>query len=114
MTQGVDPWELPAERWLNLIYYFATRNMDRKAREEFDGELAAMKSRWIAARALQSSVPSVRETDIPAQRERKLPPRPAWFGSDDDATRSNLAAMQTLGGPAMQRARDQPKPAVDS
>lgn len=29
-------------------------------------------------------------------RKRKLPPRPAWFGSDENATHANLLVAQAL------------------
>jgi len=108
---GVDPLELPSDRWLNLIYYFATRNLDKKGRDEFNGHLEKAKGEWIRRRTQRQlnqatsddssgsnieRVDSTGSTRGTAQRGRRLPPRPSWYGSGDAATMSTLAAGKTL------------------
>lgn len=108
---GVDPLELPSDRWLNLIYYFATRNLDKKGRDEFNGHLEKAKGEWIRRRTQRqlnqatsddSSGSNIERVDSTgsdnqaAQRGRRLPPRPSWYGSRDGATMSTLAAGKTL------------------
>lgn len=105
MEHGIDAWEVPADRWMNLVYYFATKNMSRDERAKFDAQIADANARWItievedtvrqrveARRAELESAP----TDRPRGRERRLPPKPAWYGAKDQATRSTLAAKNTL------------------
>jgi hypothetical protein len=99
MEHGIDPWEIPADRWCNLVYYFATRNMDQKAREKFDGQMRQATSRWITL-SVENTVKEARTRreaePVPTGRRRKLPPKPDWYGSRDQATLSSLAAKNTL------------------
>jgi hypothetical protein len=110
-SQNIEPLELPADRWLNLIYFFATRNMDEEKKSEFDGHIAEATARWnavkvreVIARGLdgaQSGVDatggSSTESMVPgSRRTRRLPPKPAWYGSSDNATLNNMAAMKTM------------------
>ncbi len=38
-ARNVDPDELPPDRYLNLVYYWLTRNADAKRRAELDAKL---------------------------------------------------------------------------
>lgn len=109
-SQSVDPLELPWDRCLNLIYFFATRNATKEKKQEFD---AAM-SKQVTADTLRkmaltrknafkdaekpessSGVPAVPEASQ-STRNAKLPPRPAGWGDDETATRQSLIAAQSL------------------
>jgi hypothetical protein len=108
VEHGIEPMELPSDRGLNLIYYFATRNMDEKQRANFDGSMQQVNAKWIqlSVQKTLTSVPErrvdvidgevVRDETPTQRRERRLPPKPDWYGSRDQATRSSLAAKQTL------------------
>jgi len=107
VEKGIDLLELPSDRALNLIYYFITRNMDEKQRTKFDNQLQSVRGQWIklsVQRVLTSVQGEGRVIDAEPiegltptqQRERRLPPRPAWYGSRDQATLSTMAAKQTL------------------
>lgn len=121
VTQGIDPWDVPSHRWCNLVYFFATRNMDQKQREKFDTAMHSVQGEWVKLRvksiihervsAAQSSprvepVEPTGDLTPTQQRERRLPPRPAWYGSREEATMSSMAAKQTLtsrGGKSSRR-----------
>lgn len=111
VTQGIDPWDVPSYRWCNLVYFFATRNMDQKQRDKFDGAMSSVHGEWIKLRVRgivrdrvkviesESRDEPVESTTDPTPtqlRERRLPPKPAWYGTREQATMSSLAAKQTL------------------
>jgi hypothetical protein len=87
--------------------------MDQKQREKFDSAMQSVDGEWIKLKvrgvlrdreraSAVESISSVKPVeshgeDTPTrQRERRLPPRPSWYGSRDQATLSTLAAKQTL------------------
>ena len=109
-SQSVDPLELPWDRCLNLIYFFATRNATKEKKQEFD---AAM-SKQVTADTLRKmaltrknsvrAAEKVENTDgVPkgtdesnSPRRATLPPRPAGWGDDETVTRQALVAAQSL------------------
>lgn len=97
VERGITPLELPADRWLNLIEYFATRNMDEKKRKEWDNHIANINIAWMKSK-LERALPKekVVEPRPVNGRERRLPPKPAWYGSRDNATRDSLMAKSML------------------
>lgn len=102
-SRNVDHYALPWDRWLNLVYYFATRNASEEDRKKFDqamndhvaGEqMKKMKPVLDQARKAATGDPK------PNERARRLPPKPAGWGTDTKATFDNKAAftMLTSGG----------------
>lgn len=109
-SQNVDPLELPWDRCLNLVYFFATRNASKEKKQEFD---AAM-SKQVAADTLRNMAltrkNALRATQTAAEvqgvpkgtgspvspRRTGLPPRPAGWGDDEMVTRQALIAAQSL------------------
>lgn len=110
LEHGIEPLELPADRWLNLIEYFATRNMDEQKRKEWDNHIASINMEWIKLKlekvspsssdasggSKSGSDGSTRSTQSDQQRARRLPPKPPWYGSRDNATRDSLMAKSML------------------
>lgn len=109
-SQNVDPLELPWDRCLNLIYFFATRNASKEKKQEFD---AAMSKQVTAdtlrnmaltrANALRAAETAAHAEGVPkgteetrALRRIGLPPRPAGWGDDETVTRQALVAAQSL------------------
>lgn len=109
-SHGVDPPELPWDRFLNLIYHFAVRNATKEKKQEFDQAISRVvssdrmkmmsMSRKNALRSTESdeNESSVGEDTIDetSKRRSKLPPRPAWWGDDETNTRHSLLAAQSL------------------
>ncbi len=109
-SQNVDPLELPWDRCLNLVYYFATRNASKEKKQEFDAAMSKQvtadtlrkmaATRKDAVRATQTAAKSPvvpKGTDTaPHPRRTGLPPRPAGWGDDETVTRQALVAAQSL------------------
>lgn len=109
-SQGVAPLELPWDRCLNLVYFFATRNASKEKKQEFDAAMSKQVTadtlrkmaltRKNALRATESAeqpsgVPEVPKESRPT-RTGKLPPRPAGWGDDETATRQALIVAKSL------------------
>lgn len=109
-SQNVDPLELPWDRCLNLVYFFATRNASKEKKQEFDAAMSKQvtadtlrkmaATRKDAVRATQTAaatpgVPKGTDTMAPSRRSG-LPPRPAGWGDDETVTRQALVAAQSL------------------
>ena len=96
-AQGVDHESLPWHKWLNFVYYFAVRNMDAEAKQKFDDDMADTVSKWNYAQA-KPVIESVRQISQPAtsNRKRRMPPKPASWGGEEQATFDNKAAFKTL------------------
>lgn len=96
-AQGVDHESLPWNKWLNFVYYFATRNMSSEQKEKFDNEMADQVSQWNFAKA-KPVIEQARQTPTPGTggRKRRMPPKPASWGDDVHATFDNKAAIKTL------------------
>lgn len=109
-SQNVDPLDLPWDRCLNLIYFFATRNASKEKKQEFDAAMSKQVTadtlrqmaltRKNALRATEKAeespgVPKGTDESTPA-RSAKLPPRPAGWGDDETVTRQALVAAQSL------------------
>lgn len=39
VSNRVEPWELPSDRFLSLVYYWSTRYADEKEKRKFDTRL---------------------------------------------------------------------------
>lgn len=109
-SQNVDPLELPWDRCLNLVYFFATRNASKEKKQEFDAAMSKQVTadtlrqmaltRKNALKGAQTAAPISgvpKGTDEPkSTRNSKLPPRPAGWGDDETVTRQTLMAAQSL------------------
>jgi len=109
-SQNVDPLDLPWDRCLNLIYFFATRNASKEKKQEFDAAMTEQTTaetlrkmaltRKNALRATQTAdnAPVVPEGTPDSRMARRpgLPPRPAGWGDDETATRQSLVVAQAL------------------
>ena len=109
-SQNVDPLELPWDRCLNLVYYFATRNASKEKKQEFDAamskqitaetlrKMAATRKNAVSALETTAETRGVpKGTDTPeSSRRTGLPPRPAGWGDDETVTRQALVAAQSL------------------
>lgn len=109
-SQNVDPLELPWDRCLNLVYFFATRNATKEKKQEFDAAMSKQVTadtlrkmaltRKNAVRATQTAEESQgvpKGTDeLRPRRAAKLPPRPAGWGDAETATRQSLIVAQSL------------------
>lgn len=109
-SQNVDPLDLPWDRCLNLIYFFATRNASKEKKQEFDAamskEVMADKLRNMALtrkNALSAAQTAANSSGVPkgtdevkSTRRVGLPPRPAGWGDDETVTRQALMAAQSL------------------
>lgn len=109
-SRGVDPLELPYDRFLNLIYHFAVRNASKEKKREFDSAISQAVSTYnlqqmavtrrnalsgAESADTQRGVPDVPTPSKPT-RNAKLPPRPAGWGDDHTATRQSLAVANSL------------------
>ena len=109
-SQNVDPLELPWDRCLNLVYFFATRNATKEKKQEFDAAMSKQVTadtlrkmavtRKNALRATETAEESPRVPKGTGEskpgRAAKLPPRPAGWGDDETATRQSLIVAQSL------------------
>jgi len=88
------------DRWLNLVYYFATRNASTEDKDKFDAAIAEQVAEWN----LRKSHPAITKA-LAAPRngrpERKRAPKPAWYGDDKTNTFNSKAAMATLTAPGV-------------
>jgi hypothetical protein len=99
-SRNVDSLSLPWDRWLNLVYHFATRNADKEERGKFDAAIADHVSAWHLAK-VKPVIEQARQQPKPEpkpvqQRERRMPPKPAWYSDDKTNTFDSKAAMATL------------------
>jgi hypothetical protein len=99
-SRGVDHEDLRWDRWLNLVYYFATRNASTEDKDKFDAAIAEQVAEWnmqkvkpVVAKALTAAKD--------AKPERKRAPKPAWYGDDKTNTFNSKAAMATLTAPGV-------------
>lgn len=109
-SQNVDPLELPWDRCLNLVYFFATRNATKEKKQEFDAAMSQQVTAETLRKMAVTRKNAVKATQTAAQpqgvpkgtdeskpgRSSKLPPRPAGWGDDETATRQSLIAAQSL------------------
>lgn len=109
-SQSVDQLDLPWDRCLNLIYYFATRNATKEKKQEFDAAMTQQvtadtlrkmaETRKNAMRATQSVETSATvpegAPESATNRKRGLPPRPAGWGDAETATRQSLVVAKSL------------------
>jgi hypothetical protein len=99
-SRNVDHLQLPWDQWLNLVYYFATRNASTEDKDKFDAVIAEKVAEWD----MQKAGPAVAKA-IAAPRngrpERKRAPKPAWYGDDKTNNFNSKAAMATLTAPGV-------------
>lgn len=101
-SRNVEPMELPWDRWLNLVYYFATRNMSSDDKKEFDDTIAKCVNEWDLAKAKPAIDAAMSKPKSPGGKvERKRAPRPAWYGDDKTNTFNSKAAVATLTAPGV-------------
>lgn len=101
-SRNVEPMELPWDRWLNLVYYFATRNASTEDKEKFDAEIAGKVSEWDLAKAKPAIDAAMSKAKTPEGKpQRKRAPRPAWYGDDKTNTFNSKAAVATLTAPGV-------------
>ncbi len=109
-SQNVDPLELPWDRCLNLIYFFATRNATKEKKQEFDAamskQVTADTLRTMALtrkNALRATEKAAETSGVPkgtdaqgSPRRAGLPPRPPGWGDNETVTQQSLIAAQSL------------------
>lgn len=101
-SRNVDHEELPWWRWLNLVYYFATRNAAKEDKDKFDQAIAEHVAAWHKDK-LQAAAPEVRSVQAaPASASgRKMPPRPAGWGDDRTNMLNSRAAFTSMTAPGV-------------
>jgi hypothetical protein len=96
----VDHESLPWDKWLNLIYYFAVRNASSEDKKKFDDAIAEAVAAWSlkkAKPALEAARNAPKPTpDQGQKRARRMPPKPAGWGSAATNTFNSKAAIKTL------------------
>lgn len=109
-SQGVAPLELPWDRCLNLVYFFATRNASKEKKQEFDAamskqvtadtlrKMALTRKNALKDTETASHLPGVPEVpeEPKSTRRAALPPRPAGWGDAETATRQALIVAKSL------------------
>jgi hypothetical protein len=92
--------DLPWDRWLNLVYYFATRNASPEDKEKFDAAIAEQVAEWNLRKS-QPAIAKALAAPKSGKPERKRAPKPAWYGDDKTNTFNSKAAMATLTAPGV-------------
>lgn len=101
-SRNVDHLELPWDRWLNLVYYFATRNASTEDKEKFDTEMSNRVTEYNLAKSKPAIDAAMAKTKpVDGKPERKRAPRPAWYGDDKTNTFNSKAAVATLTAPGV-------------
>lgn len=99
-SRNVDHESLPWATWLNLVYYFAVRNASSEEKKKFDDAVAEAVAAWSLSKAkpiLEAARSAPKVEPKPGQtRERRLPPKPANWGSAATNTFNSKAAIKTL------------------
>lgn len=99
-SRNVDHLELPWDRWLNLVYYFATRNASSDEKKDFDNAIADTVTKWTLAKS-KPAIEAAKAATKDARPERRRAPRPAWYGDDKTNTFNSKAAVATLTAPGV-------------
>jgi hypothetical protein len=99
-SQNIESLDLPWDRWINLVYYFAVRNASTEDKEKFDQALAEHVSAWHLKRA-KPAIDAALSKPKDVKPQRKRAPRPAWYGDDKSNTFNSKAAMTTLTAPGV-------------
>ena len=101
-SQNVESLDLPWDRWLNLVYYFATRNMSSEDKKELDDDIAKRVTEYDLARSKPAIDAAMSKANQSAAKPgRKRAPRPAWYGDDKTNTFNSKAAVATLTAPGV-------------
>lgn len=99
-ARNVDHLELPWDRWLNLVYYFAIRNASEEDKAKFDNAMNQQVTAWNLAKA-KPVIEQARIQPKDSKPMRRLPPKPAGWGDDRTNTFNSKAALATLTSPAV-------------
>jgi hypothetical protein len=99
-SRGVEHEDLRWDRWLNLVYYFATRNASTEDKDKFDAAIAEHVAEWNMQK-VKPVVAKALATAKDAKPERRRAPKPAWYGDDKTNTFNSKAAMATLTAPGV-------------
>lgn len=99
-SKNVDPLSLPWDRYLNLVYYFMTRNLDTEGKDKVDAELAGIERRLTMekVRKPQKQAPATPTAQPVTGRRANLPPRPAGWGTAGASTQDMMLIHKTLSG----------------
>jgi hypothetical protein len=99
-SRNVDHLSLPWDTWLNLVYYFAVRNSSHEEKKKFDDAIAEAGAAWHLAKAKPVLDEARNAAKTAAQegpkRQRRMPPKPAGWGSAATNTFNSKAAIKTL------------------
>jgi len=99
-SRNVDHYALAWDAWLNLVYYFAVRNASNEDKKKFDDAIAEAVAGWHLAKAkpvIEEARKAAKADPKPGQkRERRMPPKPAGWGSAATNTFNSKAAIKTL------------------
>lgn len=102
-SRNVDPLSLPWDRYLNLVYYFMTRNLDTAEKDKIDAEMASIE-RALALEKVKKQpkqpkqVPATPMPQPSTGRRANLPPAPAGWGTTGVTTQDALLIRKTLSG----------------
>lgn len=99
-SRGIEHEDLRWDRWLNLVYYFATRNASTEDKDKFDAAIAEKVAEWEMQKAKPVIAKALAEPKN-AKPERRRAPKPAWYGDDKTNTFNSKAAMATLTAPGV-------------
>jgi hypothetical protein len=99
-SRGIEHEDLRWDRWLNLVYYFATRNAATEDKDKFDAAIAEKVAEWNMQKAKPVLAKTIAEPKN-AKPERRRAPKPAWYGDDKTNTFNSKAAMATLTAPGV-------------
>lgn len=99
-SRNVDHLALPWDRWLNLVYYFATRNASAEDKEKFDNAIADQVTAWHLAKS-KPAIEAAMSKPKDAKPRRKRAPKPAWYGDDKTNTFNSKAALTMLTAPGV-------------
>lgn len=96
----MDHDSLPWDKWLNLVYYFAVRNASSEDKKKFDDGIAEAVAAWSLEKAkpvLAAARNAPKPDPTPGEpRARRMPPKPAGWGSAATNTFNSKAAIKTL------------------
>ena len=99
-ARGVEHEDLRWDRWLNLVYYFATRNASTEDKDKFDAAIAEKVAEWNMQKVQPVVTKAITEPKS-TNTERKRAPKPAWYGDNKTNTFNSKAAFTTLTAPGV-------------
>lgn len=99
-SRGIEHEDLRWDRWLNLVYYFATRNASTEDKDKFDAAIAESVAEWNMQK-VQPVVAKAIAKPKESRQERRRAPKPAWYSDDKTNTFNSKAAFATLTAPGV-------------